>query len=650
MACEKQPQAFPRLFESFRIGNVELQNRLVALPHGTSMIKDGAIMDADIAYYEERAKSGLAMIITGAAVVSRTSYIRSGKLVAPYDEAVFESLQKRVDAVHRHGTKIVGQILHLGRETIGGEFENAPLAPSVIRSPRDPYGPKKLNEKEILEIVEAFGISAANLKATGHDGVEIHGAHGYLVGQFLSEATNVRDDRWGGSLENRMRFLRMVIESIRKHCGEDFMLGLRLSASEEIADGMEIPDAVQISKLIAADELTDYLSITMGTRGLYVEDATQPKAIAARAAGLIRQATGLPVIVGQRINSPEIAEKVLAEGQADMIGMARAFIADADWVTKARAGQSERIRPCVGLNQECRAFSPHLHCAVNPRAGRELVSEFTIKGPLRKRRIAIIGGGPGGLETARAAADRDHQVTIFEATDGLGGLFLYAASLPGRSDLRNLIDYLQSEIRRLCVTVELNRRIESASELGGFDVAVIATGSQPNPLSEEQAGPHVRTWFEVLDQEMPAPHGLRRATVIDDGSAFWWTYGVAEALMNAGWKVTIASPGVSVAGQIPTESIGPLIARLGSCGTEYRVLSILDRITGNGVSLMNGGSGETTEYECELVVIQTGRTSLTALIDALEESTMEVHSIGDCVSPRRVSQAILEGQRLGLSL
>lgn len=642
----------PRLFKPFTLGRLVLPNRLVMLPHGTSMVRDGGITDEDIAYYEARARSGPALMITGAAVVHPTSAVRSRKLVEPYNEAVLEGLKKRVDAVHAHGVKVLGQILHLGREMIGSEFDNAPLAPSALRSPRDPFAPHALDDDEIAAIVESFGLSAANLKRTGHDGVEIHGAHGYLVGQFLSPATNRRDDRYGGTPEKRLRFLREIVESIRRHCGEDFLLGLRLSADEEIADGMEIPDTVQIAKAMDQDGLVDYLSITLGTRGMYVKDVTAPEATAARAAGIVRKACGLPVIVGQRITSPAVAERILAEGQADLVGMARAYIADADWAAKAARGEAERIRPCLGLNQDCRSFSPHLHCAVNPMAGRETVPEFMDHGPARqRRRVAVIGGGPAGLETARVAAERGHAVTLFEAGDGLGGQFLYAASLPHRSELRRLIDHLQGELRRLPVQMELNTRIDSGADLAGaYDVAVVATGAAANPLDEELAACHVTTWFDILENSAPALHGSGRAVMVDDGSAFWWTYGVAEALMEAGWRVLITTPSAAVAASIPTESVGPLLARLGGGGTEYRVLTMLAGVAPGAARLMNAASGEEEEIACDLVVVQTGRSSRSALARALRQAGIETHAVGDCVAPRRLSHALFEGQRLARRL
>lgn len=636
----------------YKLGGVTLKNRLVMLPHGTSMVRDGGITEDDIAYYEQRAKNGPGLMITGAAVVHPTSAVRTRKLVEPYNEATLEGLKKRVDVLHGHGVAVVGQLIHLGREMIGGEFDNAPLAPSPLRSPRDPFAPHALDERQIAMIVEAFGHSAANLKKTGHDGAEIHGAHGYLVGQFLSPATNLRSDRYGGSLENRMRFMREVIASIRRHCGDDFLLGLRLSADEEIADGLMIQDNVQISKALAADGSVDYLSITLGTRGQYVKDVTAPEAAASRAAGIIREACGLPIIVGQRITRPEVAERMLAEGMADMVGMARSFIADPDWVLKASNGTADRIRPCLGLNQDCRSFSPHLHCAVNPMAGRELDPEFQDGNrTARPRRIAVIGAGPGGLEAARIASLRGHAVTLFEATDGIGGQFLYAASLPHRADLRRLIDHLKGELRHQQVTVELNTRIQSARELiGAYDCAVVATGAVANPLDPDFAKDGITTWFDIIENGPPAPKGSGRAIVVDDGSAFWWTYGVAEALSEAGWKVLVATPSTMIAGAIPTESVGPLLARLGRGGAEYRVLTQLFEFESGKAQLANLTSGEIEELACDLVVMQTGRSPVTGLYAELGLAGMEAYEIGDCVTPRRVSYALFEASKLARSL
>jgi 2,4-dienoyl-CoA reductase (NADPH2) len=643
--------AYPRLFESLNIGRLKLANRIVVNPHGTSMVRDGAITDDDIAYYVARARSGPALIIGGAIIVHPTSALRLRSLVEGYDPRVLEGLKRRADAIHAHGVQTIGQIVHLGREMIGGETSYAPAAPSALRTLRDPYPPHVLEESEIATLVQAFGQTAANLERSSHDGVEIHAAHGYLVAQFLSPATNHRTDAYGGTAQKRLRFLREIIDSIRNQCRDDFVLGIRLSADEEIPDGLGIQDTARIATELARLGSVDYLSITLGTRGYYVKDVTQPEATAARAARIIRDASGLPIILGQRITTPELAEQLLANGDADLIGMARAFIADPDWAGKAARGKAHRIRPCIGVNQDCRAFFPHLHCAVNPLAGRETHPDFRETWAAASRRIAVIGGGPGGLEAARVAALRGHAVTLFEATDGVGGQFLYASAVPHRQGLRRFLDFLRGELRELGVRTELGVRVRTAADLGKeFDVAVVATGATAKPLEEDYPGQNVITWFDVLAKGTPSPRGTARAVLVDDGSAFWWTYGVAEALAEAGWRVLVATPSSVIAGAIPTESVGPLLARLGRAGTEYRVLTVLGDVLDGAAHLMNVTSGAEEVIPCELVVVQTGRMPVTEPAHNLKKTGMAVHMIGDCVTPRRMAHAVFEAQRLARSL
>lgn len=643
---------FPRLFSPVEIGPVTLRNRIVMLPHGTSMVVDGAPTDDDIAYYEDRARSGVGLMITGAAVVSPDTARRGRKLIETYNDQVLPALARRAAAVRAQGAAIVGQIIHLGRESIGMESDHPLLAPSPIRSPRDPFPPHEMDDADIRRIIADFARSAANLKATGHDGVEIHGAHGYLVGQFLSPATNHRDDGWGGDPVRRMRFLFELIDAIRTACGDDFLLGLRLSADEELADGLELPDTRRIVEAIARDHPVDYLSVTQGTRGAYVKDVTQPEATAARAAGVLRDASGLVTIVGQRFTSPALAEKALADGQADAVGFARAFVADGDWVAKAARGEANRIRPCVGLNQDCRAFAPHLHCAVNPLAGRERDPAFaSFKPAAEPRRIAIVGGGPAGMEAARIVALRGHRATLYEASDGLGGQFLYAAAIPERSGLLRLIDHLQSELRRLPVDIHLGRRIDYPGDLVGHaDAIVLATGAVPRPLDPERDGAGVCGWLDIFRDGAPAPYGSGQVLVQDDGSGFWWTYGVANALVDAGWQVTLSTPSATIAGAIPAESVAPLLVRLGTGDTRYEVLSELLQ-AGEGVAnLMSLTSGAERTIAADLVVVQTGRSVAGPRPAIFSDRGLEVHSIGDCVAPRRLSQALFEAHRLAVRL
>lgn len=644
-------KAYPRLFAPLRVGHSTLQNRAVILPHGTSMLRDGAITDDDIEYYRRRAESRPGMIITGAAVVHPTSARRQRVLVEDYSDHVLPGLARRAEMMRGYGVVPVGQLVHLGRELIGMDSDFPAMGPSAIRSPRDPFAPREMDHADIAEIVEAFGHSARNLKVTGHAGVEIHAAHGYLPAQFLSPATNHRDDAYGGDPVRRFRFLREAIEAIRSHCGDEFMLGVRLSADEETGDGIEIPDTLRIVEQLQALGCVDYVSITVGVRGAYVKDLSQPEATASRAAGIVRENCDLPVIVGQRITRPDLAEQILAEGKADMIGMARAFIADPDWLARVREGSFDRVRPCLNLNQDCRAFAPHLHCAVNPQAGRERVAPFSGEQPVgTSRRIAIIGGGPAGLELARSAALRGHRPEIFEASDGVGGQFLYAASVPNRAGLRKLIDFYQADLRRLAVPVHLGRPINGAADLGdGFDDVVIAIGARARDLPEEFASPCLRNWWDILVEGAPPPAGGGEALMVDDGTGFWWNYGVAEALVTAGWKVTYATPSASVGHQIPVESMGPLLARLGRGETRFRVLTQLWSVDGKVAQLMDMASGAVDEASFDLIVLQTGREPL-RLGDGAAFAGAQVHRIGDCVAPRRMANAVFEGQRLGMAL
>jgi 2,4-dienoyl-CoA reductase (NADPH2) len=641
---------YERLFSRFKLKRFELRNRIAVLPYGTAMVEHGAPTEGDVAHYENIAKSGPALMFTGAMVVHASSAMRNRILTEGYDPGIIPHLKHKVDALHAHGVLVFGQITHLGREWVLGDSDIPPMAPSAIRSPRDAYLPRAMTQSDIDVIVDAFGKTARNLQLAGYDGTEIHAAHGYLVAQFLSPATNQRTDSFGGTPQNRVRFLLKVIDSIRAYCGSDFGLSVRLSADEEQLDGLEIPDTAHIAKMLERHGGVDLLNITIGTRGGYVKDMTVPDAPVANAAVAIRRECGLPILLGQRVSTPEVAERVLAEGAADLIGMARAFLADPAWIKKTAADQPSRIRPCLNLNQDCRAFSPHLHCAVNPVVGRETLHEFRELQPAdAPKRIAVIGGGPGGLEAALTAALRGHQVSLFEARQSFGGQFLYAASVPHRHGLRRLIDWQLNELRVLNVSLHLGVRISHAADLPGpFDAAIVATGAQANPLPAALAVAGAVRWFDILDQGAPAPTGNGRAVFVDDGTGFWWNYGVAEALVEAGWTLLFVTPSASVGHQIPHESVGPMLARLGRGSAEYRVLTTLEEVTPDGARLVNLASGEETLVPCGLVVVHTGRSAVAGPTAALIAGGVpEAHEIGDCITPRRMSFAVLEAQRVG---
>jgi 2,4-dienoyl-CoA reductase (NADPH2) len=641
--------AFSRLFAPFDRGRLKSATRLAILPHGTAMVRDGNLTDDDIAYYAARAGAGIGLVIAGAAIASPTTSLRVRNLFEAWEERNIDMLGRRARAVTANGARMLVQLVHLGREFTGSDSEFPPVAPSPQRSPRDPYPPHELSEPEISAIITDFARSAANIVASGCDGVELHAAHGYLFAQFLSPAVNRREDRWGGSPEKRMRFLLATIAAIRERAGSGFVLGVRLSADEETPDGLGVRDTVAIGQALAATGAVDYLNITIGLRGAYVKDATWPEAPAAGAASIVKRECGLPVILGQKIISPEKAEQLLTEEAADFIGAARAFIADPAFAEKARRGHASRIRPCIGLNQDCRAFVPHLHCAVTPETGRETRPDFApLVAARERRRVAVVGGGPAGMEAARVAASRGHEVTLFEADAGLGGQFLLAASLPGRGQLRRIVDHLAGELRHEGVRVELGAPVATGTRLSGFDAAIFATGAAACPLPAEPPGPGTCSWFDVLTDNVPAPTGGGRAVFADDGGGFWFTYGVAEKLALAGWHVTIATPSAMLAANIPHESVGPLLARLGRHRVAYRVLCVAERSGSQEALLTNLGSGEDETLPCDLFVVQTGRRANPTPAGTSPE--LPVTLVGDCLTPRRISHAIFEGNRAGRAI
>jgi 2,4-dienoyl-CoA reductase (NADPH2) len=655
-------ERFPRLFEPLTIGSHVLSNRLVALSHGTGMVREGLATDDDFAYWSELAASGVALMIQGGMTVHAGATLRHRNRIEAYSDAAIESLRQRCTAAKAHGCIVLGQLTHIGRESTGGEQDQSAVAPSPIRSPRDAFAPHELESEEIRELVASFAQTAANLKLAGYDGTEIHGAHGYLVAQFLSPATNQRSDAYGGDPQRRLRFLREIIEAIRDRCGRGFLLSLRLSADEETANGLTLEDSVSIARAVAADGAVDVLNITLGVRGMYVKDASTPKGVAVRAAARLREASGMPTIVGQRITRPELAEQVLAEGNADLIGLARALIADRDWIHKARSAAEATIRPCLGVNQECRSFAPYLHCSVNARIGRETRPDFDVSSKAKRRKaVVVIGGGPGGLEAGRVAAERGHSVTLYEVATSLGGQFSYAASVPHRSDLQGLIDFQRLALQQLGATIELGVRIESLTDLPSRpDAIVVATGAIANPVPDKFRAGGAVSWFEILNEGVPAPDlgnqaggaqaaatAAGRAVLVDDGSGFWCTYGVAEAIATRGWQLTIVSPTTSIPNNIPGESVGGLLARLGQAGSRYRVLSVLTGIGSGTVELTNVTSGESEELPAALVVLQTGRSVAASPAKSFRAAGIETFEVGDCIAPRRMSNAVYEGYAVG---
>lgn len=640
---------FPWLYSPFRLGSLAVKNRLVALPHGTHMVRLGVPTQADLDHHVRLARGGVGLLISGGTVVHRSSVLSDRRMVEAGNPRAQRALTRRAAAVHAYGAKIIGQVFHLGRESLGREALEEAIAPSAVRTVRDAYPPRAMTIEDIEQITEAFATAAQNLERAGYDGVEIHAAHGYLIHQFLSAASNLRTDAYGGSPENRRRFLEQIAARIRAVCSPGFVVGVRLSADDEVPGGMRLDDTRRVAVRLAETQAVDYLNVTLGSRGGYVKDATHPDGPAVPAAASLREASGLPTLVGQRMRDPEHAERVVAGGSADLVGMARALFADPDLPSKAEQGRLAEVRTCLGVNQDCRAFEPHLGCTVNAELGRRA------PGPLRAvpspRTVFVVGGGPAGLEAARVGASRGHRVVVFEREEQVGGQALLASWAPHRGSMADIGDYLSRELRRL--GVDLHRGAEIAVDdlpmMGEeADAVVLAVGSRAVRAADEVAA------VATVDDVLRGLVGLdaTRAVVIDERDGFWPAFGAAETLASRGVAVTVVTPSIAVAERIPHESIGPLFDRLDACGVRLLPHHAVLGIGEGEVSLKPMVGGDAFSISADLVVRHAGRRADDGLFLSVDPASFpaELHRVGDCVSPRRLSHAIRDGYRIGAQL
>jgi 2,4-dienoyl-CoA reductase-like NADH-dependent reductase (Old Yellow Enzyme family) len=633
--------AYPSLFAPGMIAGVELKNRIVQTPMGTGLIDMGKVTTREVAFQEERARGGVGLIITGAAVVHPTSRFPARIITEAWDPDGIPALRLRTDSVHRHGARIFGQLIHLGRESPGGQTDFVPMGPSPIPHERDPGVPHEMSVADIRVIVDGFGTSAANFKSGGYDGVEIHGAHGYLVSQFLSQESNRRSDAYGGSLERRLRILVEIVEEIRARCGDHYPLGVRLSGDDYLPGGLTIDQTRALARALQHAAPVDYVSLTTGLRSYYVKDTTFPEGFALELGALLKSDLEVPLIVAGRIRHPDLAEQALAAGQTDFVGIGRAQLADPEWVRKAQEGRAEQIRPCIGIVQDCRRAEGIIGCTIHARAGRE--EEW---GPVNhastKRRVVVAGGGPGGLEAARVAAESGHDVVVYERADAIGGQLRIAAAGPTRGELLDFVDYLERELRRLGVELRTGTEATRDAVLGDApDLVVCAAGATPEaPDFAVSGGSRVANVWELLGgdvAEVPA-----RAVVVDDGTGFWHGISAVEYLAERGAAVELLTPARGVGLTIPHESYGNVSRRLASHGVRVRVLARVTGIDGTTVSFADGFAGEPAQTTAELVVVRTRMRANDALIRELEGAGPALVTIGDASAPRRLNHAVLD--------
>lgn len=629
---------FRRLFESGMIGNVELKNRIIrAAVHTGFGALDGTVTPRHIAHYKQGAMGGCGMVIVEFAYVdNEASKVAREQIGVAGDEHIY-GLAWLAQTIQECGSKACLQIVHAGNKRGFG----TPKAPSREPAHEGAIIPEELNFEEIQKIVEAFGDAARRTMIAGFDMLEIHGAHGYVITNFLSPRTNRRTDLYGGNLENRMRFLLEIICNVRSKVGPDYPVVVRLSGSEYLPDGITIEETIKVAKALEKagvnaihvsggdDHLTQIYTVTPMSLPL------SPNAWAAEA---IKKEIRIPVIVAGSITTPELAEEILERGKADFIALARPLLADPYWSRKAKEGRPEDIAPCIRCN-ECleRGYKrvQAIRCTVNVLMGKE--GEFGIAPADKAKTVAVVGGGPAGMEAARVAALRGHKVTLYEKRK-LGGV-LHEASFPEfKSDLRRLISYFVTQMEKLKVKVVYEEATVDTIKDKGFDAVIVAVGATSRKLDVPGIDkPIVTDVMEVLDGKA---HPGERVHVVGGGMV---GVEVAVLLAEQGKEVTITTrgddfmTGVGYLDQRVYE--GRLREHTAKIHTGKRLEKVLDK-----GSVVVDRYGNRDEILADSIVLNSGFAPQTTLTEQLrKETNLEVYAVGDCVSPRKIFDAIHEG-------
>ena len=670
--------AYPHLLQPLDLGFTTLPNRVLmgSMHVGLEEVENG--FERMAAFYAERAKGGVGLIVTGG--ISPNDEGRpfpGGARLVDSAEAARHRLV--TDAVHREGGRIAMQILHFGRYAYHPEL----VAPSAIKAPIAPFAPRELSSQDVERTIDDFVGCASLAQEAGYDGVEIMGSEGYLINEFISAATNQRDDEWGGDYANRIRFPVEIVRRVRERVGKEFIIIFRLSMLDLVEGGSTFDEVVQLAKAIEQAGAT-LINTGIGWHEARIPTIATcvPRAAFTWVTKKLRGEVGIPLITTNRINTPEVGEQLIADGHADMVSMARPFLADAMFVAKAAAGKADEINTCIACNQACldHTFKGKItSCLVNPRACHE--TELRIAPTTVKRRIAVVGAGPAGLAFATTAAQRGHAVTLFEASDRIGGQFNIAMRIPGKEEFAETLRYYGRLIDRSGVELRLNHRVGVDELVGRFDDVVLATGVTPRtPPIEGIDHPKVLSYLDVLRDGQPV--GKRVAIVGAGGIGF----DVAEFLTHAGESPSLVpekfyaewgiDPEYRNRGGLtaPTPDAVPREIWLLQRKTS-KLGKDLGKTTGwihrtalkhRGVNMVAGVDyrriddaglhvvvdGEARVLEVDNVVICAGQEPLRELQSGLEAAGMPVHLIGgaDVAAELDAKRAIKQGTELAAGI
>ncbi len=672
---------YPHLLKPLDLGFTTLKNRVLmgSMHTGLEETKD---WNRVAEFYAERARGEVALMVTGGIGPNLEGSVLPGAAMMVSDQDVTNH-KIVTDRVHAAGGKIAMQILHAGRYAYGPKC----VAPSAVKSPISPFPPTELDaegiEKQIADIVAC----AVRAREAGYDGVEIMGSEGYFLNQFLVTHTNKREDKWGGSYANRMRLPVEVVRRVREAVGTDFIIIYRLSMIDLIPDGSTHAEVVQLAQAIEAAGAT-IINTGIGWHEARIPTiaTSVPRAAFAWVTKKLMGKVGIPVITSNRINTPEVAEEVLSTGCADMVSMARPMLADADFVAKAIAGKSAHIAPCIACNQACldHTFSGKISsCLVNPRACYE--TELTITPATAPKRVAVVGAGPAGLSTAITAAERGHEVTLFDRATEIGGQLNMAKQIPGKEEFWGLVDWYRTQLDSSGVTVSLGVDV-APDDLKEFDEVVIATGVVPrDPVIDGQDSPNVVNYVDVLRGHV---HVGEKVAIVGAGGI---GFDVAEFLVHEGTSPTVSLPdwmrewgvtdpeehrsGLAPQGpqphpparqvtllqrkaEKPGKRLGKTTGWIHRAALAMKDVKMIgganyEQITDQGLEISFGEARERpTLVEADTIVLCAGQLPERSLADALEAQGTACHVIGgaDVAAELDAKRAIDQGTRLAALL
>ena len=635
---------YDNLFQPLQLAGCTVPNRIVRTAHST-----GTKGEDLIAYHEERARGGIGLTIIEIAGVQPSS----ATVIPAFTDRVLPFYEELARRMHAHGTQVFQQLWH-GGAAYGRAGQ--PVSASAVPAPSINVVPRPMTTTMIDDTVAAFAAAAVRCRDGGLDGVELHGAHGYLIGQFLSPATNLRDDSYGGPLENRTRFLVEILEAIRSEVGVGFPVGVRLSGTDFIEGGIDPTEAAAIARHI--EPLVDFLDISMGSYWRFhkfLSTLDDPLGYEIESSEQVTRAVTVPTIVTGRIMTLDHASHLVETGVADMVSLVRAMIADPHLVVKARNGREAEIRPCIGTSMGCVAnlmTTGRLQCVVNVAAGNETSVPFETPAPAATRKkVLVIGGGPAGLEAARTAAVRGHEVHLYEMTAHLGGQVRIAASAPHRADLEAITRFLADEIKRLGVHVHLRVPVDPDLVIDARpDEVVIATGSTPRRDGFQLSSPsrpvpggtlaHVYSTWDVLGFGGRATIG--RTAIVYDDTATFEAISAADTLVAAGAEVTIVSRLEQLGANIayPPATVEASRERLYAAGVQFVPSMALREITATEVIARGVGNDLVRTFPADTVVVATYHEPNDGLADHLRAAGLTVHLAGNVNGTDTIQAAI----------